>query len=560
MTRKRTKQTRIKRRGLKRNETGDISTLPLKPRTITILKDAGIKTIDTLNQLDRTQLSKIKYLGRTGISEINNVLKSIDSLLLSPGTLSVLKQAEINNVAQLFALSGDLTNLENLTDSAIREINLAILPLDELPLATRAINILKESGIVFTGQLMRLNFDEIWDIKKIGAISFKDIKALIIKEREQLQDVDYGPTNFVRENKTSQLLSYEYYSDGAVIDTAPISREAFLEDLLSSLQPREYSIIMRRYGLIGGIGDTLADIGTDFGITRERIRQIQNKSVKKLSKLLISPKYKNIINLIDDFISERDHVVTDEEIDKAAYSLFNIDKFDGSSILDLLTDSGLYRRHSMKSFCFYTIKKDKLDTRLINEGIITILEKENKPLPLSFILDYLLSKKIIRATAEHSQAVVNKICGVNPQIEKVGNFYIRSRYATQRNVALIRGVLETEDAPMHFTEITNRINDMLPENDSIDVRRVHMILIESDCFSHTGRRGTYALSSWGFRKETTPELCKEFINNAGFPVHWLQIYNFVAKYKNSSKIAIRAILDSSGHFIHLGNGIYDIKK
>ena len=55
-----------------------------------------------------------------------------------------------------------------------------------------------------------------------------------------------------------------------------------LDSSLSELSPREKSIIKLRYGLSGECPQTLEEIGNIMGITRERVRQIQNKCIKKL--------------------------------------------------------------------------------------------------------------------------------------------------------------------------------------------------------------------------------------------------------------------------------------
>ncbi|MCK5154291.1 MAG: sigma-70 family RNA polymerase sigma factor, partial [Spirochaetales bacterium] len=55
-----------------------------------------------------------------------------------------------------------------------------------------------------------------------------------------------------------------------------------LDSSLSELSPREKSIIQLRYGLSGECPQTLEEIGYIMGITRERVRQIQNKSISKL--------------------------------------------------------------------------------------------------------------------------------------------------------------------------------------------------------------------------------------------------------------------------------------
>jgi RNA polymerase primary sigma factor len=55
-----------------------------------------------------------------------------------------------------------------------------------------------------------------------------------------------------------------------------------LERVLETLSPREQRIIQLRFGLIDGHPRTLEEVGRDFGVTRERIRQIESKTLVKL--------------------------------------------------------------------------------------------------------------------------------------------------------------------------------------------------------------------------------------------------------------------------------------
>jgi RNA polymerase primary sigma factor len=54
---------------------------------------------------------------------------------------------------------------------------------------------------------------------------------------------------------------------------------------LEVLPERERQVIMLRYGLSGLEPLTLEEVGQAFGVTRERIRQIENNTLKKLKQL-----------------------------------------------------------------------------------------------------------------------------------------------------------------------------------------------------------------------------------------------------------------------------------
>ena len=57
-----------------------------------------------------------------------------------------------------------------------------------------------------------------------------------------------------------------------------------LKEISSELTPRELKILGMRFGLDDGVMHTLEETGEEFGVTRERIRQIQAKALEKLRK------------------------------------------------------------------------------------------------------------------------------------------------------------------------------------------------------------------------------------------------------------------------------------
>jgi RNA polymerase primary sigma factor len=61
---------------------------------------------------------------------------------------------------------------------------------------------------------------------------------------------------------------------------------AMLQEMVTQLDPREATILRYRFGLDGGTEKTLEEVGQKFGVTRERVRQIQNIALNKLRKMI----------------------------------------------------------------------------------------------------------------------------------------------------------------------------------------------------------------------------------------------------------------------------------
>lgn len=68
-------------------------------------------------------------------------------------------------------------------------------------------------------------------------------------------------------------------------EAAATMRREQIHNLLDTLTEREKGVIILRYGIEDGTQRTLEEVGKSFGVTRERIRQIEGKALKKLKKL-----------------------------------------------------------------------------------------------------------------------------------------------------------------------------------------------------------------------------------------------------------------------------------
>jgi RNA polymerase primary sigma factor len=59
-----------------------------------------------------------------------------------------------------------------------------------------------------------------------------------------------------------------------------------LEGMIVDLDVREQNILRKRFGYDGGDGLTLEEIGQEYGVTRERIRQIEAVALRKLRRMI----------------------------------------------------------------------------------------------------------------------------------------------------------------------------------------------------------------------------------------------------------------------------------
>ncbi len=78
--------------------------------------------------------------------------------------------------------------------------------------------------------------------------------------------------------------------------TSQIMLREQLVEVLSTLTPREAKVLELRFGLLDGRQRTLEEVGKEFDVTRERIRQIESKALRKLRHPSRSRKLKDFLN------------------------------------------------------------------------------------------------------------------------------------------------------------------------------------------------------------------------------------------------------------------------
>ena len=110
--------------------------------------------------------------------------------------------------------------------------------------------------------------DKVWHIIKIS----QETVSLETSVGEDDEDSTLG--DFIEDEKTitpDRVAALQLLKD-------------HVQEIISTLTPREQKILEMRFGLTDGVAHTLEEVGQEFGVTRERIRQIEAKALEKIQE------------------------------------------------------------------------------------------------------------------------------------------------------------------------------------------------------------------------------------------------------------------------------------
>ena len=327
--------------------------------------------------------------------------------------------------------------------------------------------------------------------------------------------------------------------------------------LLKDVVVRNRDIVTRRFGLKNGKKETLESIGRGYGITRERVRQIEDFSLKQLSKL--SDGNANVVfyvNWTRELLESKGGVLLEKDLFKA-FSGQESDSPTNASLLFILSvDNSLIRSPENEEYqSFWASDPSKLDSFKNSAAmLVKTLEKTGNVVPSSELADFAKRNSLDNLEACLSiSKLVNK--NIFEQVGLISWSEVKPRGVKDKAYL----VLKRNNSPKHFVEIARLINEVNFSNKKANIQTVHNELIKDSRFVLVGR-GMYALSEWGYSAGTVKDILVDILKKSSKPMLKASL---IAKVKDARIVKENTIvlnLQDSKTFSKKDDGTYVLRK
>ena len=327
--------------------------------------------------------------------------------------------------------------------------------------------------------------------------------------------------------------------------------------LVKEIVPRNRDIISRRFGLKNGRKETLESIGQGYGITRERVRQIEEFTLKQLSKLSNdNADIAGYANWARDLIDSKGGVMREKDLFKT-FSGQDSDSSANASLLFVLSvDDSLVRSPENDEFhTFWSSDTQKLNSfKGVTDALIKALERNGSVVSSDELNSFAKKNSIdnIETCLSVSKSVSQNIFG---QVGLVSWPEVKPRGVKDKAYL----VLKRASSPRHFGEISRLINEASFANKKANVQTVHNELIKDQRFVLVGR-GMYALSEWGYATGTVKDVLIDILKKAQKPIPKASL---IAKVKDARLVKENTILlnlQDSKTFSRKEDGTYVLRK
>lgn len=285
--------------------------------------------------------------------------------------------------------------------------------------------------------------------------------------------------------------------------------------LVKILPQRSQDVITKRYGVaISSDHMTLEAIGKEYGITRERVRQIEENSLSTIRKSDEFKKTYDIFSELNNLMLELGCIVSENEL------------------LDHLSKNESVRNHLHFLLVLGNeFKKSKEDDQFKHRWSVDAQVAEKIETAIRTVYKE-MSKDALISDSEISESLINHLGDISSEYKKdeiirrwlniskkIGRNPLGEWGRSESpniNVKGIRDyaflVIRRHGSPIHFREVAEQINKLFDKK--AHVATCHNELIKDSRFVLVGR-GLYALTDWGYASGVVRDVIRNIIQKHG---------------------------------------------
>jgi hypothetical protein len=333
----------------------------------------------------------------------------------------------------------------------------------------------------------------------------------------------------------------------------PFDYKKSTDSILKNLRrDRDRQIIARRFGFDMPKRQTLGRIGEEFGITRERVRQIEKATLTKIKNSQID-EVREANQILTSLLRAEGGVALLSELaakmgattpDTQSYVLF---------LATLAPDIEVVDEDDKHQLAASTLPDySSREVRGLTKSVVDAVATHGKPVPLDTIKP--------KVSAKLSDESLHNLAKVSKQLAHFDGHWGLTTWP-EVNPKSIRDktylVLTKHQQPLHFADIADRIRNSSFSRRNVTVQAVHNELIKDPRFILIGR-GIYALAEWGYTPGTVADIIVDVLREES-PLHKDEIIKRVLDKRQVKTTTIILNLQEKDQFERVAKATYKLK-
>lgn len=327
----------------------------------------------------------------------------------------------------------------------------------------------------------------------------------------------------------------------------PVNLREVTEKLLGVLDARSRDVISRRFGLRGAEAETLEAIGKEYGITRERVRQIESATKKTVANLreVMLP----VTAFFDQMFSEYGGVMAERQAVEVVQQDANHVRF----YLNVLPEYRYVTGHELFHPHWHSQRHPHEQVKKIVQGACEALEKQNAPMKDEELI------VVLRENLDQTDITNLQVSAALTASQPIERTVFQEWGLVAWPEVSPRGVgdkayavLRRQGKPAHFRDIASKITESRFDGKQANAQTVHNELIKDERFVLVGR-GLYGLREWGYVPGTVADVLENVIRKSSHPLSRGELIEEVLKQRLVKKNTILLGLQNSKRFTKVGD-------